>query len=88
MDRASLRDADLREAQLGSVTLCQADLTGARFGRTVLFAADLRGADLTGAREMTSQQLMQARTDDTTILPNGSRGPYRRSSGAERVGVR
>ena len=54
----------------------------------MLLAADLRGADLTGAREITSQQLAQARTDDTTILPNGSRGPYRRNSGAERARTR
>jgi uncharacterized protein YjbI with pentapeptide repeats len=66
------------------VILCQADLTEARFQGALLFAADLRGADLTGARELTSAQLSQARTDQTTILPNRSHGPYRRNSGAER----
>jgi len=83
-----MREADLREAQLGGVILCRADLTRARFAGAMLLAADLRGADLTGAREMTSQQLAQARTDDFTILPNGSRGPYRRNSRAERVPAR
>jgi hypothetical protein len=82
-----LRGADFREAQLGGVIFCQADLTGARFAAANLFTADLRGADLTGARELTSQQLLQARTDQNTILPNGSRGPYRRHSGAERPQV-
>jgi len=45
---------------------------------------DLRGANLKGARELTSEQLMQALTDATTILPNGNRGPYIRYSGAEK----
>jgi hypothetical protein len=46
--------------------------------------ADLRGADLTGAREMTSAQLLGALIDDRTILPNGKKGPYLRNSGAEK----
>jgi uncharacterized protein YjbI with pentapeptide repeats len=66
------------------VDFCRADLTYARFQRARFFATDLRGADLTGARELTSAQLSQARTDQNTILPDGSRGPYRRFSGAER----
>ena len=76
-DHAVFRHADLREAQLGGVILYRADLTGARFAGAMLLAADLRGADLSGAHELTAHQLTQARTDDTTILPNGSRGPYR-----------
>jgi hypothetical protein len=46
--------------------------------------ADFRGANLEGARELTSEQLQHALTDRTTILPNGSRGPYTRHSGAEK----
>jgi uncharacterized protein YjbI with pentapeptide repeats len=87
-DRAVLNDADFREAQLNGADLCRAELRDVRFRGAKLFGADLRGADLTGARELTSAQLMQARTDDATILPNGARGPFRRNSGAERpVGV-
>jgi hypothetical protein len=73
---------------LAGVILGRADLSGARFGGATLLAADLRGADLRGARELTSQQLAQARTDEYTVLPNGSNGPYRRNSGAERAVAR
>ena len=41
-----------------------------------------RGADLKGARELTAEQLGQAMTDESTVLPNGRRGPYLRKSGA------
>ena len=87
-DRAVLNDCDFREAQLSGADLCRAELRNARFRGAKLFGADLRAADLTGARELTSAQLAQGRTDETTILPNGARGPFRRHSGAERpVGV-
>lgn len=85
---AELAGADFRGAQLSGVLFCRADLTEARFATATLMAADLRGANLTGARELTAQQLSQARTDENTILPNGSRGPYRRYSGAERPVLR
>ena len=41
-----------------------------------------------GAREMTMEQLCQALTDRTTVLPNGRRGPYMRYSGAEKPRIR
>jgi hypothetical protein len=47
------------------------------------FTADLRGANLTGARELTQNQLLESRTESTTILPNGKPGPYLRNSRAE-----
>jgi hypothetical protein len=46
--------------------------------------ADFRGANLSGARELTSEQLCQSLTDNRTILPNGNHGPYMRNSGAEK----
>jgi hypothetical protein len=49
-----------------------------------LSSVDFRKADLEGARDLTQTQLGRALTDETTILPNGSRGPYMRRSGAER----
>jgi hypothetical protein len=45
---------------------------------------DFRGASLRGAREMTAEHLSQSITDHRTVLPNGSQGPYRKFSGAER----
>jgi hypothetical protein len=41
-------------------------------------------ANLAGARGLTAKQLLQTLTDETTILPNGTFGPYVRRSGAER----
>jgi uncharacterized protein YjbI with pentapeptide repeats len=56
-----------------------AKLSGARFGAAQLAMADFRGADLTGALELTGDQLSKALTDATTVLPNGSRGPFHRT---------
>jgi hypothetical protein len=61
-----------------------ANLTNALFGDAQMFTADLRASNLQGARGLTSTQLSQARTDDRTILPNGTAGPYSKGSGAER----
>jgi uncharacterized protein YjbI with pentapeptide repeats len=83
-DRAVLADADFRHADLTGANFSRSDLSNAHFGGAKLFAADLRAANLTGAHELTATHLTQARTDEATILPNGSKGPYRRYSGAER----
>jgi uncharacterized protein YjbI with pentapeptide repeats len=85
---ASFTDCDFRESNLRGADFSGAVLSGARFGGAVLFSADLRGANLRGARELTSDQLCQARTDQRTILPNGKQGPYLRHSGAERPALR
>jgi hypothetical protein len=45
----------------------------------------MRGANLQGARELTPNQLAQARTDSTTILPDGAKGPYMKHCGHERA---
>lgn len=82
--RSQLGYADLREAKLNGCDLSGAFLVGARFEGAQLRTADLRGANLKGARGCTSEQLSLARTDDSTILPNGHHGPYIRRSGAER----
>jgi uncharacterized protein YjbI with pentapeptide repeats len=59
-------------------------LDGARFAGAQLLSSDFRGANLRGARDLTQEQLMQALTDSGTILPNGTKGPYLRFSGAEK----
>ena len=83
-DRAMLHDIDFRQAQLSGVNFCQSDLSFSRFREAKLAGTDFRGADLTGAHELTAAQLVKARTDERTILPNGTRGPYSRFSGAEK----
>jgi serine/threonine-protein kinase len=82
-DRASMQECDFREAKLTGASFTRAVLCGSRFGEADLSLADLRGANLRGARELTAAQLMAARTDDRTILPDGRRGPYLKGSGAE-----
>jgi uncharacterized protein YjbI with pentapeptide repeats len=81
---ASLHQADFRDVRFRGGDFSRAALKGARFGGALLHTADFRGANLLGARELSPEQLQQALTDDTTILPNGKRGPYLRYSGAEK----
>jgi uncharacterized protein YjbI with pentapeptide repeats len=80
----ALADCDFRGVKVLGGDFNHALLAGARFGGAQLKMADLRGANLRGARELTSEQLLQSLTDQSTILPNGSNGPYRRMSGAEK----
>jgi uncharacterized protein YjbI with pentapeptide repeats len=82
--KARLVDCDLRGARFAGADLSEVVLQGSALYDAVLTGANLSGADLRGAREVSGTQLIQARTDNLTILPNGSRGPYRRQSGAER----
>jgi uncharacterized protein YjbI with pentapeptide repeats len=71
-----LRGADLRRADLGGALLVgadlrRADLRGADLIGADLRAADLRGADLTGALFVTPSQLVSARGDARTRIPEG-----------------
>ena len=77
--------SDFREARISGGDFGRAVLARSRFGGAKLKTADFRGADLTGARELTGEQLLQTLTDEATVLPNGKRGPYMRNSGAERA---
>ena len=63
-------------------------LAGARFEGAKLLTVDFRGADLRGVRDLTAEQLLQALTDAATTLPNGTKGPYMKYSGAEKVRAR
>ena len=81
---AHLASCDFRDARLRGSDFSDAVLDGARFGNAQLSMADFRGASLRGVREITAEQLSRALTDHQTVLPNGSRGPYLRFSGAER----
>ena len=75
--RADLRDVDLREGSLFSAELEGAELDG----------ADLRGANLRCAAGLTDSQLAGATTNAATILPDGSRGPFRPGVDATTVDI-
>lgn len=65
LDRASLVNANLTKADLTGASVRDANLSGARLKKTVL-----NGADLTGARNVTLDQLAEALIDDNTKLPD------------------
>ncbi len=76
--QATLRNANLSRAYLSSANLEGADLRGANltyanFHDTKLKGANLCGANLTNAN-ITQQQLEEAKTNWTTVLPTGRRG--------------
>ncbi|MFJ4537649.1 pentapeptide repeat-containing protein [Streptomyces tibetensis] len=66
---ANLSGADLERANLGHAHMRGADCAGARLHSTVLDSADLRGAKLEEALGLDVRQLLQARIDSGTTLP-------------------
>ncbi|MBE9138940.1 pentapeptide repeat-containing protein [Nodosilinea sp. LEGE 07088] len=77
LSHASLRNANLVKAYFHYANLEGADLRGANLARASLSNANLRGAnlcgaDLTGAL-ISSDQLAVARTNWSTVMPNGRR---------------
>ncbi len=78
LTKASFRNAKLGRAYFSNANLQEADLRGADLNyasltNTNLRGANLCGANLTGAR-VTAEQLAMARTNWSTIYPNGKRG--------------
>lgn len=78
LSRASLRNARLAKAYFHYANLEGADLRGADLSSACLSSANLReanlcGADLTGAM-ISDDQLATARTNWSTVFPNGRRG--------------
>jgi uncharacterized protein YjbI with pentapeptide repeats len=79
--RLDVRGAYLRRTDLSHAKLERANLSGADFSNAVLRDADfknailegtiLRGADLTGAKNLTRDQLREAILDPSTKLPDG-----------------
>jgi uncharacterized protein YjbI with pentapeptide repeats len=71
---AFIRKTDLSGAILRNANLTRADASGALFRRADFLNARLdgtilKGADLTGAVNLTEEQLARAVIDDTTRLP-------------------
>lgn len=78
MRQGMLRNANLGRsylsyANLEGIDLRGADLSYAQFKNTKLKGANLCGANLTNAN-ITEEQLALAKTNWTTVLPNGKRG--------------
>ncbi|WP_035992128.1 serine/threonine-protein kinase [Leptolyngbya sp. KIOST-1] len=78
LNRANLRNAKLVKAYFHYANLEGADLRGANLAQACLSNANLRGAnlcgaDLTGAL-IADEQLAMARTNWSTVMPNGRRG--------------
>ena len=71
-----LRRTDLSHAKLERANLSRADfsnavLRDADFKNAILEGTILRGADLTGAKNLTKDQLREAILDPRTKLPDG-----------------
>lgn len=80
-DGANLKYACMRETILTGTSFHDADLTGANLSDARLDGADMKGAvlhltlirgtDLSGARNLTQDQVAMACGDDRTRLPDG-----------------
>lgn len=76
LERAQLNGADLTGANLSGANLSGAALRGAvlnaaNFSGATLDGAELFGVDLRSVRNLTRQQIQNAKTDHTTQLPDG-----------------
>lgn len=75
LTRANLTDADLRGANLASATLEGTDFSGAMLDEVDMSNANLSGAliegvDLSTAKGLEWTQLLEARFDEMTVLPD------------------
>ena len=82
LNRVDLQMAILELADLGGANLSGTDLRGANLRGVKLLRAVLSGANLYEATGLTEEQLASAITDETTTLPDGSKGPFQPGSGA------
>jgi hypothetical protein len=74
LHQANLEGADLRLANLSQAKLTRANLQGANLSRTDLEGADLFKANLMGTKNLTDEQLMQAKRLSFATMPDGR--PY------------
>ncbi len=68
--RTDLSGASLRGANMSGADATNAIFRGVDFKDALLRGPVLRGADLTGAKNLTIEQLSEAVIDDDTVLPN------------------
>jgi uncharacterized protein YjbI with pentapeptide repeats len=69
LTQANLKNANLKKANLEQANLREANFEEAIFTGVKLTGADLKGANLSNAIGLTQEQINQASTDKTTILP-------------------
>lgn len=78
--QANLREAKLGEVFFGSANLEGTDLRGADLSKANFQGANLKGANLCGSNltnaRITGEQLAQAKTNWSTILPSGRRSIF------------
>ncbi len=78
LNQANLRNTNLGRAYLGGADLEGADLRGADLSHAYLNKANLRGANLCGANltsaKIDDAQLAMAKTNWSTVMPNGRGG--------------
>lgn len=77
LDSANLTDANLRGANLSGASFRKAILRNARLNDVQFEGTDFRGAILIDADIDDTTSLALTVTDRATVLPDGSRGPYR-----------
>ncbi len=87
LEGASLTVSDLASADLRGADLRGASLFSARLESALLADADLRGANLRCASGLSDTQLSAALTDESTVLPNGSQGPFQPGANTTRVSI-
>jgi len=69
--RTNLSKASLRKANLSKADFSNAILREADFEDAILEGTIFKGADLSGAKNLTKDQLSKAILDHTTVLPEG-----------------
>jgi serine/threonine-protein kinase len=78
LHQASMRNAKLVKSYFNAANLEGADLRGANLREAHLVNANLKGANLCGAdlsgAQVSDEQLTEARTNWSTVYPNGKRG--------------
>ena len=72
---ANLSRANLRGANLNGANLSRADLSGANLDGANLSRANLSNANLSGVKGVTDEQLTEAKSLESAIMPDGSRHP-------------
>jgi uncharacterized protein YjbI with pentapeptide repeats len=87
LEGASLTVTDLASADLRGADLRGASFFSARLENALLADADLRAANLRCASGLSDKQLSVALTDESTVLPDGSQGPFQPGANTTRISI-